>query len=362
MTQPLRKILLAILLSGLAGCAGLPEYAAPKQVAIEYDESTPRDSIAYRSLFRKDFRGLEPPPQFDERMAAVTCAHIEPLIDREGIVIREAVMKDGSQGYHITLRNLKFRALLDRSCSWWNPAVSSLEEDYILQHEQIHFALFEVAAREWTEAPPLELRIKAGNRNEMLEKMREQFERHLDQRMAVLMELNREFDEQTSVGYDPEKQEEWWDQVQTQLADTRITGEKIVVAAAARELADAAESADLADESAVANSGNRDMEPCPTLVDSVWDNCFGTYLQPKHSEREGDKYIGEFKDDTFHGRGTYYFLADGEWHGDMYVGEFKHGKFDGYGVYTFANGDIQEGLWENNEFLEEQSEIVDGLQ
>ena len=169
-------------------------------------------------------------------MAAVTCAHIEPLIDREGIVIHEAVMQDGSDGYHITLNNLKFRALLDRNCSWWNPSVSSLEEEYILQHEQIHFALFEIAAREWTEAPPVQLRIKAGSRTEMLKKMRQQFEQHLEERMAVLMELNREFDEQTSVGYDPEKQEEWWNQVQTRLTDTEATGQAIIAAADARDL------------------------------------------------------------------------------------------------------------------------------
>ena len=362
MTRPLRQFFLTILLAGLAGCASLPEYAAPKQVTIDYDDSTPRDSIAYRSLFRKDFRGAEPPPEFDERMAAVTCAHIEPIIDREGIVIDEAAMRDGSDGYHITLNNLRFRALLDRNCSWWNPEVSSLEEDYILQHEQVHFALFEVAAREWTEAPPVELRVKAGSRTEMLAKMRQQFERHLEQQMAELMALNREFDEQTSVGYDPEKQQEWWDRIQARLAETEATGEKIVAAAIARELADAAEAADLADETAVASSDGDGMQPCPPLSETVWDNCFGTYVQPKHSAREGDKYVGEFKGDNFHGQGTYYFLADNEWKGDKYVGEFKRGKFDGYGVYTFASGETQEGLWENNEFLSEQSDIVDGLQ
>ncbi len=359
MTQPKFRLLLLAVVTLLAGCAGLPDYAAPKQVTIEYDENTPRDSIAYRSLFRKDFRGMTPPPQFDERMAAVTCAHIEPLIDREGIVIHEALMSDGSRGYHITLRNLKFRALLDRNCSWWNPAVSSLEEDYILQHEQIHFALFEVAAREWTRAPPVELRIKAGSRTEMLQKMRKQFERHLDKRMDALMELNREFDEQTSVGYDPEKQEMWWEQVHTRLDETREVGEEIVAAADARDLADAAEAAELADEAAVVNNDNQGIQPCPEMDDKIWDNCFGTYVLPEDSEHKGDKYVGEFRNDTFHGQGTYYFLAENEWKGDMYVGEFKNGKFDGYGVYTFSSGETQQGLWENNELLQEQFDTID---
>ena len=326
MTQPLRKFLLVFLLAGLAGCATLPDYAAPKQVTIDYDDSAPKDSIAYRPLQRNDFRGNEPPPEFDERMAAVTCAHIEPLIDREGITIDEAEMPDGSAGYHITLRNLKFRALLDRNCSWWNPEVRNLDLDYILQHEQIHFALFEIAARDWTREPPVELRVEAGSREEMLAKMRRQFEQHLEDKMDDLLAVNRDFDEQTSVGYDPEKQKEWWNRVQARLGDTDLIGRQIVDAANARDLAEAAESA-RADDAGVATVDN-ELRPCPATHAAVWDDCFGTYLQPISSQRRGDKYIGEFKD----------------------------GKFDGYGVYTFANGESRQGHWRNNEFLQEQSQ------
>ena len=34
-----------------------------------------------------------------------------------------------------------------------------------------------------------------------------------------------------------------------------------------------------------------------------------------------------------------------------YEGEFKNGKRNGKGRYTFANGAVEEGLWENNEFI-----------
>ena len=36
---------------------------------------------------------------------------------------------------------------MDRECSWWNPQHIGLPHEYILEHEQIHFALFEIAAR-----------------------------------------------------------------------------------------------------------------------------------------------------------------------------------------------------------------------
>ena len=45
------------------------------------------------------------------------------------------------------VHNLAFTAFMDRDCSWWNPQYTGLPHEYILEHEQIHFALFEIAAR-----------------------------------------------------------------------------------------------------------------------------------------------------------------------------------------------------------------------
>ena len=227
MTQSRQCLLLVFVLAVLNGCATLPEYAAPKLVAFEGIDSDRDDSITYRKLQRSDFRGEQPPGSFDERMAAVTCAYIEPLIDRDAIEIEDVETLDGAQSYRITLHNLMFRALLDRDCSWWNPAVDDREEDYILEHEQVHFALFEVAAREWTDAPPMQLQVMVGNRSSMIDKVREQFEQHFDERMDELMRQNREFDRQTSVGYDPLKQQKWVDKVKTLLETTAATGQRI---------------------------------------------------------------------------------------------------------------------------------------
>ena len=62
----------------------------------------------------------------------------------------------------------------------------------------------------------------------------------------------------------------------------------------------------------------------------------------------GDKYVGEFKDGNKSGQGTYTY-ADG----NKYVGEWKDGNIHGQGTNTFNNGKVFEGLWENNEFLGE---------
>ena len=68
-------------------------------------------------------------------------------------------------------------------------------------------------------------------------------------------------------------------------------------------------------------------------------NCFGTY-----TAASGNKYVGEFGSDGFHGQGTYTYTS-----GDKYVGEFRNSQFHGQGTYTYANGRIKEGIWEADE-------------
>ena len=219
MAQPGWILVFAAFVAAATACTALPEYAAPKLVAFD-EENIPTDGVTYRPLKRLDFQGWRPPAGFDERMAAVTCAYIEPIIDRDALTVHEAVMQDGTRGYHVTFNNLRFRAFMDRNCSWWNTANTEEDIEYILEHEQIHFALFEVAARQWSADPPIQLRIKAGSREAMKDKMREQFAAQMDEKMSVLMEQNRKFDEETSLGYNIKKQKKWLEKVNAQLEKT----------------------------------------------------------------------------------------------------------------------------------------------
>ena len=79
---------------------------------------------------------------------------------------------------------------------------------------------------------------------------------------------------------------------------------------------------------------------CPSDLSARWHNCFGTYAV------DGDKYVGEWKDDLLHGQGTYTYA-----NGDKYVGEFKDNKKHGQGTYTFANGKRVAGYFRNNEYI-----------
>ena len=60
------------------------------------------------------------------------------------------------------------------------------------------------------------------------------------------------------------------------------------------------------------------LPPCEDHV-STWTNCFGTA-----TDASGNKYVGEWKDDKFHGQGT----------------------------YTYADGTVEQGTWRDGEFVE----------
>ena len=79
---------------------------------------------------------------------------------------------------------------------------------------------------------------------------------------------------------------------------------------------------------------------CPSSVDLLWTNCYGTYTYPN-----GDKYVGEYKDGEQHGQGTYTFPNR-----DKYVGEFKDAQRNGQGTYTYADGSKYVGEYKDDKF------------
>ena len=112
---------------------------------------------------------------------------------------------------------------------------------------------------------------------------------------------------------------------------------------------------------------------CPNTDNVVWNKCFGIYSFPKGHEFYGDRYEGMFKNDAWHGQGTYYygandkyigefkdglkdglgtyyFLAEDKNKGDKYVGQYKNDKRHGHGTYTFVSGDKYEGKFKNNKY------------
>jgi hypothetical protein len=143
-------------------------------------------------------------------------------------------------------------------------------------------------------------------------------------------------------------------------------------------------------------SENSDEEDLLWNSDSrprIWNNCFGVRIFGN-----GDKYIGEFKDGDFHGKGTLTTSADHNYTGDWkehkkhgygtsnwgntwkyegehkyglfsgvgtltnahgkFVGEFKNGKKNGRGIETKLDGRRFEGFWVNDDFIRKEKVIL----
>ena len=69
--------------------------------------------------------------------------------------------------------------------------------------------------------------------------------------------------------------------------------------------------------------------------------------QGTHTFSNGNKYVGEFRDDDYNGQGTFTF-ADG----GGFTGEWKDDKPNGRGIETYADGSpAKEGVFENGKFI-----------
>ena len=97
------------------------------------------------------------------------------------------------------------------------------------------------------------------------------------------------------------------------------------------------------------------LKACPADINSVWDNCFGTYDGKKGKkdsivelarsvyQDEIASYQGEWKNDLFHGCGIETIPSKG-----TYTGQFKNGLVQGFGIQEFPNGQVYKGDWKDN--------------
>ena len=68
--------------------------------------------------------------------------------------------------------------------------------------------------------------------------------------------------------------------------------------------------------------------------------------------KNGDTYIGQFKDGKSHGQGICVY-SNPELKGMKYVGSWKAGKIEGEGRMHLADGSVTLGIWKNNEYVKE---------
>lgn len=188
------------------------------------------DVIPYRKLTRADFKADHPPHEplgGNVVLNAVTCVNAGVLPETQLRISR--VAQGGESAFEATLVGLRYGALMNRKCSWWNPEINFVPRGYVLQHEQIHFALHEIEARRVT-ALALERPWRATGpdedaaRSSLVAALGE----FLEQRWRTGAVRHEEFDDDTSYGHRPARQQRWAELVARELREA----EQAVLAAA----------------------------------------------------------------------------------------------------------------------------------
>jgi hypothetical protein len=219
-----KRWLLALL---LLGCRRLPEYAAPKGGVVEAGKLDSSDVIGYRNLTRADFRGRQAPIEFAsvaDRVGAATCGQVRTTPDTAFLIHWQQDSPQSEPRHWVEVKKLRFMALMDRRCSWWNEKLAARAPDYVLQHEQIHFALYELGARRLNASVDdikHEMTRPGSTKEEVQARAQQALKGALSEATEKLIERNRDFDQDTSLGYRPDRQRAWLETVTAELAETR---------------------------------------------------------------------------------------------------------------------------------------------
>lgn len=220
-TYPQNAILVNIvfLLVFMGSCARLPDYAKP--YFYQKKDPLPLNLITYRDLTRADFQAKEPPVHLKdhrERMNARTAVSIHPA--RKAKLIIWSVQIYNQQVHCGQIELLSFEAVMIPEESWWNPRLAKGREGYVLQHEQVHFALMEIAARRLTLRVAKDkgaLTVFDFSDDAVKKRLMARVTELITESTITVLKEHTAFDEDTSMRYAPKDQQRWWKSVTTQL-------------------------------------------------------------------------------------------------------------------------------------------------
>lgn len=203
----------------LSSCSTLPHYGRPSiQEGFSLKDLS---TITYRTLTPKDFKAKElsgDKALYADKLNAYTSVSMRPVKGAQYVI--SPVTMYSEKFYVGSIKNLAFEAIMIPERSWWSPRVSAGKRAYVLQHEQIHFALMEIVARQlnkYINDTPGALIVSAETPDKVRMKLRELVDQLVvDSRKDIIDEHTR-FDEDTSGYFVPKIQQQWYDRVNEQL-------------------------------------------------------------------------------------------------------------------------------------------------
>jgi hypothetical protein len=208
----------------LTACAQLPEYARPRVVDLDHQQVSLDGAFTYRTLKVDDFQATSLPEDMashSRKIAAHACCRLRTTTGARYKITRGTLNQ--KIHYFGSIESVAFEAVMVPDCSWLNPELDKAKLDYVLQHEQIHFALMELAARKLNRESRDEIKnfiaiqpTQSAARDEIAAKIKDMVLRANEQ---VLVE-HTAFDEETSLYFDPEVQQRWFERIEEELGAT----------------------------------------------------------------------------------------------------------------------------------------------
>lgn len=228
MNRFFRYAVLSLSLALIPACAQLPEYARPRMVQTDEPQKTLATGFPYRPLTQDDFRAASLPEQMVEHAERIN-AHAATLIRLTADSGFRITSGDwyGQTHFFGRIERLAFEAVMLPDRSWWNPKIPINRRSYVLQHEQIHFALTELAARQLTgdsQKWASDVLVIKPTPQEVRAELARQMKDRINAAMEASLKRQAAFDEDTSLFYSP-KWQQWWSwKVEEELKQTPREG------------------------------------------------------------------------------------------------------------------------------------------
>jgi len=220
----LRYAVLSLSLTSLIACAQLPEYAKPRKIQIDEIHKSIPTGFIYRQLTREDFRATSLPenlPMHAKSIHAQSAITMRITADSNLSITRWPSLDQTN--YFGRINHLAFEAVMIPDNSWWNPKINGAMIGYVLQHEQIHFALTELAARKLTRDAQKwvsNLSVIKQSPQKVYSEIVQQIKGMINSAMEANRKRHLKFDEDTSLFYNPSWQAWWLEMVEKELKQT----------------------------------------------------------------------------------------------------------------------------------------------